>query len=224
MDARRPDRAWVMPATADDPGYLAPRLREADRREVRAAFGRPAEAILEAGFRNAKRCWTVSAGGLPIAMFGVGRRREPRIGTVWLLSSPGLDRFRGQLRREGPYWVDVLMVGHDVLTNFVAAENRVAVRWLTWLGFELLTLHRGAGTGGEDFWEFAAFRPGTRARYLPDRERNEGAASERPAHAAPPCAGAAEREAAETAAYTPASPRTGAASDAGRATRPGAGT
>ena len=224
MDTPRPGRARVMPATAADLGYLAPRLREADRREVRAAFGRPAEAILEAGFRNAKRCWTVSAGGHPIAMFGVGRRREPRIGTAWLLSSHALDRFRGQWRREGPYWVDVLMVGHDVLTNFVAAENRVAVRWLTWLGFELLTLHRGAGTGGEDFWEFAAFRPGTRARYLPDREGNEGAASERPAHSVPSRAGAAEREAAETVSYTPASSLTGETSDAGRTTGPGAGT
>ena len=173
MDDQQSDRAWVRPATAADLGYLAPRLRDPDRREVRAAFGRPAEAILEAGFRNARRCWTVSAGGQPIAMFGVGRRRDPRIGTVWLLSSPDLDRFRGQLRREGPYWIDVLMAGHDVLTNFVAAENRVAVRWLTWLGFELLLLHRRVGKGGEDFWEFAAFRPGTRARYLPAREVDE---------------------------------------------------
>ena len=99
-------------------------------------------------------------------MFGVGRRPQPRVGTAWLLASDELERFRGQLRREGPYWVDILMVGHDVLTNFVLAENRLAIRWLNWLGFELLVLHRGVGLGGEDFWEFAAFRPGTRPRYL----------------------------------------------------------
>ena len=166
MDSGQPGRASVRPAIASDLDGLAPRIRRVDRREIRAAFGRPAETILEAGFRNARRSWTVSAGGRPIAMFGVGRRRAPRVGTAWLLASDELDRFRGQLRREGPYWVDVLMAGHDVLTNLVAADNRVAIRWLTWLGFELLTLHRGVGTGGEDFWEFAAFRPGARARYL----------------------------------------------------------
>lgn len=191
MDEQRRERAWVRPATGADLGDLAPRLRDADRREVRAVFGRPAEAILQAGFRNAKRCWTVSAGERPIAMFGVGRRRTPRIGTVWLLSSRDLDRFRGQLRREGPYWVDVMMAGHDVLTNFVAADNRVAVRWLTWLGFELLLLHRGVGKGGEDFWEFAAFRPGTRARYLPAREADEGtiSATSRPSASSPSAPG-----------------------------------
>ena len=162
----RIEPARVVPAVATHVEELAPRLREADRREVRAAFGRPAGAVLRAGFRNAKRCWTVLAGGHPIAMFGVGRRPHPRIGTAWLLASEDFERYGRQLRREGPYWVDALMIGHDVLTNFVPDENRVAVRWLSWLGFELLVLHRGAGAGGEDFWEFAAFRAGARERYL----------------------------------------------------------
>ena len=186
-----PEPARVVPAVAAHVEALAPRLREADRREIRAAFGRPAEAILGAGFRNAKRCWTVFAGARPIAMFGVGRRPQPRIGTAWLLASVEFERYGRQLRREGPYWVDALMIGHDVLTNFVPVQNRVAVRWLTWLGFELLVLHRGAGTGGEDFWEFAAFRPGTRERYLArapgappagsaDSPRAEGGAESRP--------------------------------------------
>ena len=162
----RPEPARVVPAVVADVEALGPRLREADRREIRAAFGRPAEAILQAGFRNAKRCWTVFADDRPIAMFGVGRRPQPRVGTAWLLASDDFEGYGRQLRREGPYWVDALMIGHDVLTNFVPAENRVAVRWLTWLGFELLILHRGVGTGGEDFWEFAAFRAGTRERWL----------------------------------------------------------
>ena len=166
MDGRSV-RARVVPAVAAHVRELAPRVREADRREVQAAFGRPADVVLTTGFRNARRCWTVLAGRRPVAMFGVGRRPQPRIGTAWLLASDDFDRFRGQLRREGPYWVDVLMAGHDVLANFVPAENRVAIRWLTWLGFELLVLHPGAGLGGEDFWEFAAFRPGARERYLP---------------------------------------------------------
>ena len=165
MNRREP--AWVAPATAAHVEALAPRLREGDRREIEAAFGRPAGAVLRTGFRNARRCWTVlGGGGRPVAMFGVGRRRAARIGTVWLLASDDFEPFRGQLRREGPYWVDVLMAGHDVLGNFVAADNAIATRWLSWLGFELLALRRGVGTRGEDFWEFAAFRPSTRERYL----------------------------------------------------------
>ena len=163
---RRLEPALVVPAVAAHVEELAPRLREADRREVRAAFDRPAEAILGDGFRNARRCWTVLADRRPAAMFGVGRRPHPRVGTAWLLASEEFGRFRSQLRREGPYWAEVLMAGHDVLANFVMAENRLAIRWLIWLGFELLVLHRGVGAGGEDFWEFAAFRPGVRERYL----------------------------------------------------------
>ena len=162
----RSDRAWVAPATARHVEEFAPHLRERDRHEIRAAFGRPAESVLRSGFRNARRCWTVLAGERPVAMFGVGRRQAPRVGTVWLLASDDFERFGNQLRREGPYWVDVLMIGHDVLANFVAADHRVAIRWLSWLGFEFLVLHRGVGAGEEDFWEFAAFRPGVRERYL----------------------------------------------------------
>ena len=156
----------VVPAVPSHVEELAPRLREGDRLEIRAAFDRPADEILRTGFRNAKRCWTVLGGRCPVAMFGVGHRREPRVGTVWLLASDDFDGLRSRLKREGPYWVEVLMTGHDVLTNFVRADNRVAVRWLRWLGFELLVLHRGIGRGEEDFWEFAAFRPGARERYL----------------------------------------------------------
>ena len=181
MDSR-PERAWVAPAVAAHVGELAPHLRETDRREARAAFGRPASVILQAGFRNARRCWTVLSGRRPVAMFGVGRRPNPRVGTAWLLASEDFEGLRGQLRREGPYWADVLMTGHDVLANFVLAENRVAIRWLTWLGFEMLVLHRGAGFGGEDLWEFAAFRPGTRERYLARALRASlAAAAESPA-------------------------------------------
>lgn len=170
-------RARVVPAIAAHVAEFAPRIRASDRREIEAAFARPPEEILATGYRNARRCWTVLAGGRPIAMFGVGRRRAPRIGTAWLLASEELGRFRGQLRREGPYWAELLMAGHDVLTNFVLADNRVAIRWLTWLGFELIALRREMGTGGEDFWEFAAFRPGVRERYLPPPARAPGAAA-----------------------------------------------
>ena len=176
MDGLREDPR-VVPAVAAHVAVLAPLLREADRREVRAAFGRPAAEILWVGFRNAKRCWTVLAGARPVAMFGVGRRREPRIGTAWLLASPEFERFGARLRREGPYWIGVMMAGNDVLTNFVSADNRVAVRWLGWLGFELLALHRGAGLDGEDFWEFAAVRSGARARgAFPDSRPDSPAA------------------------------------------------
>ena len=185
---RRPEPARVVPAVAAHVEALAERLREADRREIRAAFGRPPGAILKAGFGNAKRCWTVLAGdGRPIAMFGVGRRPHPRIGTAWLLASEDFERYGRQLRREGPYWVDALMSGHDVLTNFVPDANRIAMRWLVWLGFELLVLHRGVGTGGEDFWEFAAFRTGTRERYL---ARDPGASPTASADAPPEEVGA----------------------------------
>lgn len=195
MNARR-DRAWVVPALAAHVEALAPHLRGADRREIHAAFGRPADAILRAGFGNARRCWSVLADGRPVAMFGVGRRRDPRVGTVWLLASDEFERFGSQLLREGSYWVDILMAGHDVLANFVAADNRVALRWLTWLGFELLALHRGVGTGGEDFWEFAAFRPGARERRVPaiacpSTERETGASSVTGGTAAGPASGEA---------------------------------
>ena len=185
---RRLEPARIVPAIEPHVADLASRLRDTDVHEIRAAFGRPAEVILRSGFRNAKRCWTVVAGRRPVAMFGVGRRPQPRVGTAWLLASDELGRFRGQLRREGPYWVDILMVGHDVLANFVLAENRLAIRWLTWLGFELLVLHRGAGLGGEDFWEFAAFRPGTRERYLSRAARSAAAVEPRscPARAVGP--------------------------------------
>ena len=91
-------------------------------------------------------------------MFGVGRRRNPKVGTVWMLSSEELFDHRLQFVRTCSSWVERMMDGHDVLTNFVHAGNDVAIRWLRWLDFEFLERHEDFNGSGEDFWLFAKFR------------------------------------------------------------------
>lgn len=155
---RKRQAAQVIPATRQHVCALGPKLRTADVREVQAAFGQDAESVLWASFNNAKRCWSIYVDDRIIGMFGVGRRANPRIGTVWMLASDDLYAHTRVFLRECRQWVDEMMQDHDALMNYVDARNEVSIRWLAWLGFTFIKLHRGYGVHGEDFWEFVKWR------------------------------------------------------------------
>ena len=165
----RPERARVVPAVAAPMSRSSPRAfarrtgaRSGPRsggprkRSLRAGFPQFEATVLDGLRRRTVRSRCSGSAGARSRGSGPRGSSRPR-------SSGDSAASSGAKALIGPTssWPAT-----DVLANFVMAENRIAIRWLTWLGFELLVLHRGAGFGGEDFWEFAAFRPGTRERYL----------------------------------------------------------
>ena len=78
----------VRPARGSDVLELAPKLRESDVQELKAASGRDPAGALSLSMTNAKRCWTVLKGDQVIGMFGVGYvEGQPKTGRVWFLAS-----------------------------------------------------------------------------------------------------------------------------------------
>ena len=131
----------IRPARPEDMDLLAPNLREIDCREVwalsrlgpREALGRSLECSVKA--------WTALTQGRIIQMWGVSRLGGLMgfVGSPWLLASDILERpevAREFIRQSRPYARE-LEEGFDRLTNLVHAGNRLAIRWLEWLGFSL---------------------------------------------------------------------------------------
>lgn len=74
----------------------------------------------------------------PVGMFGVGDINVlARVGAPWLLGTEDLPRHAMIFLRNCPYWVGQLLEGYDTLRNSVDDRNKLAVRWLKWLGFKM---------------------------------------------------------------------------------------
>lgn len=142
----------VRMATEADAVSLAPRLRKADRKEIKAS-GHTEEAALIRGVRSPDPTYVVvDDEDRPHIIFGTAPSPDPILGFIWMMATPAIRLCWVRLLRETPEWIDRMSEGYDVLANVVHAENEVHIRWLKWAGFVFL---RKIQFNGEDFYEFA---------------------------------------------------------------------
>jgi hypothetical protein len=127
-----------VPATLKLAADLAPRLRPADVAEVLAASGKdPHSAMaLAVMYSRVAHAWLLD--GRVEAISGTcdvpGR---PDMGAVWALCSPVIDRHPAIFVRATDAYLRELIEPYEVLFNFVDNRNVKAIKWLSWLGFQL---------------------------------------------------------------------------------------
>ena len=130
----------VRPARMSDAQALAPRLREADRMEIRARSGADPRVALESGIRRSRPCCALlDDAGQVLALFGVSP--YPGIaafGVVWMLGSDALVARRAMFLRTAKFCIAQLHRRYPMLGNVIDARNTVHIRWLQWMGFEML--------------------------------------------------------------------------------------
>jgi hypothetical protein len=135
---------------------LAPRLRQADLDELKAATSEQPIDILRTGaFYSRPAVTIIGNNGYVAGMFGVVPQRDGS-GVVWMLGSdeitkPPLSR---QFIRECRTFVKVLERGYTELHNVIDERNTVHRRWLEWIGFEFTNRIEKYGVEGRPFLEF----------------------------------------------------------------------
>ena len=128
-------RLVVCRASREDARDLAPFLRHEDAAEIDAATGQsPLEALLM-GLGASPGARSVHEVGRPIAMFGLVPGRSYDV--PWLLGSDRILAHWREFARRSREELDRLRQGRP-LRNYVDARNTVHVRWLRWLGAEIL--------------------------------------------------------------------------------------
>lgn len=132
-------RYKVASATLGHALELAENMREADRQEVWAtAHYTPKQAALfslEAS-RDAK---VGLADGRVVCMFGVGPAAIiSTTGIPWLLTTDLVEKHARAFLRRNKRVVKGMGGSYSLLRNYVDERNTMAVRWLRWLGFEIL--------------------------------------------------------------------------------------
>ena len=129
----------IRPARPEDADLLAPHLREIDCRELWALSRLEPGEGLRLSLKCSVSAWTAETGGEIIQIWGVSRLGGllDFVGQPWLLGSDILERpeVAREFIRRSRACARELEAGFRRLENVVHAENRLAVRWLKWLGF-----------------------------------------------------------------------------------------
>ena len=147
----------IVPAVAGHIPGLAANMREADRRELWAMARLDPETALWISLNRSVKAYAALTGaGETIQMWGVSRHGGLLgfVGSPWLLGSKILDRpeVSREYIRQSRVYARELEAGFRRLENWVHAENRLAIRWLRWLGYSLAPAP--IQVNGDSFYHF----------------------------------------------------------------------
>lgn len=135
--------------------YIAANLREADAAEIRATVGAdedPFWAIVESWFASTVSWLIIDGEGLPIGIFGVSPHAAMKVGIVWLIGTPDLEKAGIRVARETRKYVAEMQDIYPILSATVDERNDTSLRWLIWAGFTLIDVDPLYGPEGRPFY------------------------------------------------------------------------
>lgn len=126
----------IVPAEMFHVELLAPHTRQADREELWAAAMVTPETAMRVGIATSPMSWTGSVNGEILCMFGVAPvSLLGGLGAPWLIGADAIERYQMAFLRHSRPMVQQMRDRFPVMTNHVDDRNKVAIRWLRWLGF-----------------------------------------------------------------------------------------
>ena len=120
---------------------IAPRLRDADLKELQASHGRwlDVEKVLVAAVVLSRLCWAGLEDDRPVMLFGVVPvsllGAQGACGSPWMLGTPEVLNHGKTLVKKGKEFVDLMHHEFPALVNYVDTQNKVSKRWLRRIGF-----------------------------------------------------------------------------------------
>lgn len=147
--------AHVRRAISADIVFLAPKMRQADRDEIKASDNVGAvEALMTPFEYKGHRTWSVIGTDeeYVIGMFGSVPTLDPEYGIAWLLSSEELFNYKKEFIKQSPEWIEEMGKGYKYLYNWVDCRNEKSIKWLRYLGFNTIRRDEQYGKGKLPFY------------------------------------------------------------------------
>lgn len=115
--------------------HIAAQMRQGDRDEILKLNGVTPREGLDVSLAQPGHHWTGLIDGEPVVIFGVVPVTvSGGAAVIWLLGTAAVADNPRTFLRFSRKVVAELLDHYDVLLNIVHADNRVALRWLHWLG------------------------------------------------------------------------------------------
>jgi len=129
----------IKPMDDVDVKRMAKRMRPMDRFEFKVmSGGRPALDSLEELLRRSRRAAAAYHDDNLVCCYGVvAQTALSTIGHPWMCATPMIASpvVRKKFLRHSIEELAWMSEGFDMLWNLVSTENKIAIRWLKWMGF-----------------------------------------------------------------------------------------
>jgi hypothetical protein len=152
--------AYTRPAIIEDAVYLSKYIREDDIQEVRAMSGNDILSSLIFGVLFSDEPLAICGDdNKVIGLMGVidNKDTDIKIGSVWLLASDELLKYKRQLIKESLKYTEFYQSKYDILWNYVDKRNITHIRWLKFCGFSFIK-EVNIGIENRKFLEFIRVR------------------------------------------------------------------
>jgi hypothetical protein len=116
---------------------ITPFLREADAREIREGSGLSPAIAVAFSIAHSSPGYAALLEKEPVVIFGASPSATPGVGVVWLLATPEIERHPVRFYRESRRMFAKVTEKYETLVNWVDCRNKLSLRWLQWLGFEI---------------------------------------------------------------------------------------
>ncbi len=147
---------YIRQATIADVKALAPRLRKADKDEVRATIGFfSTKYLLEARCISDLCNVLLSPSGDVVGIYGVVNvPAKVKLGAIWMHATDELTTLQFTFLKNCKKEIQRLNEQYALLFNFVDARNTVHIKWLQWCGFNFINKRSHFGEERRPFYEF----------------------------------------------------------------------
>ena len=146
----------IRPAIIGDCFELAPLLREVDREEVAESSGYDALTALLLSFGASEQCYVATKDNVPFFMGGTSAIGDGGA-TIWGLGSDVLVTMPKTFTKKSRQWVEFLGEGYTYLTNAIMETNEFHLKWVSYMGCELIRRIPNYGVGNKTFIQFVRY-------------------------------------------------------------------
>lgn len=130
------------------------KFRSIDRMEVRAMSNKDIDISVQEAFEKSELCWCVFLKDEPVIVFGVTNYSLLSLrGSVWLLGTDKMRLLKTSIGKKSKYFVGKMFDHFDYLENWVDKRNKLSIKWLKWIGFNIDPA-KSVGHEGRPFHHF----------------------------------------------------------------------
>lgn len=129
----------IISANAEHAAHIARYIRDSDRAEIMASSGLEPMEALNASMLWSSMIWTGRIDCEPVCIFGVGGPYLiGGLGIPWLIATDKVMTAKFQFLSLNKIYVRQMLGVYTVLKNYVDARNTDSIRWLEWIGFQIM--------------------------------------------------------------------------------------
>lgn len=128
----------MIPTVDADLKELADNIRDIDRLECKLVLNLPVEKALQLSKAQSYEVLTGRVNGDLVAVFGIASVNVLSTeATPWLLATPLIEKYAFAFSRKSKEIITKWKTRHSIMKNFVHVDNKITIRWLRWLEFEI---------------------------------------------------------------------------------------